>query len=259
MPRYKAIIAYDGTEYNGWQAQPNQLSVANVLQNTFYSVFNKSIKIIGASRTDAGVHALGQVATFVTELELDTRTLVHAWSNRLSSNIVIRSLDEDFRYFHPQKNVVQKTYWYHFFLHRPLPFAERYGYFFRHPVNLEKLVKGLETFVGTHDFRSFCTGDEHHSTIRTIDSIAVHHLKRWGAYRIEVKGPGFLHFMIRRIVGACLEVSSRNFLSTDYLQEVLDQKSPQQTLPNAPAKGLLLYKIQYAKKGECYDNLSPSL
>lgn len=250
MQKYQCIISYDGTDYTGWQVQPNQRGIANVLQNVFANVFGYSIKLIGASRTDAGVHALGQVATFSTDLILSCQKILDAWNNRLPNDIVIRSLRmvDD---IHPRHNVQQKTYRYHIFLERPLPFVQRYGFFYTYSLNIELLQDAFKVFIGTHDFRSFCTGDEQESTVRTIDSISLQYLERWNVYRVEVKGPGFLRFMIRRIVGACLHVASGQS-SIDVLQRVLDEKDPRQMLPNAPAKGLMLYKIVYrdTQRGE---------
>lgn len=248
MNQYRLIIAYDGTDYSGWQVQPDQSAVANILQNTFTHVFNTPIKIIGASRTDAGVHAVGQVAVVITDLAIDAEKMLKVWNDHLPADIMIRSLIPVDASFHPQRNVKQKTYWYHIFPNRPLPFIQRYGYHFKYPFDHVKLYKALQVFVGTHDFRSFCTGYEQESTIRTIDSIKVHHIKRFNVWRIEVKGPGFLRYMIRRIVGAALEVASRDYLSIDDLRAVLLEKNPAQTLPNAPAQGLMLYKIIYKEE-----------
>ena len=190
---------------------------------------------------------MGQVAECRTELDLDPEQLIFAWNNALPLDISIRSLERvDTSDFHPHKNVDYKIYYYHVFLERPLPFVQRYGYFFHYPITTTTLHKALQIFVGTHDFRSFCTGDEMgKDTIRTIDMASVEYFKRFNFYRIAIKGQSFLRYMIRRIVGACLEVVSRPDLSITALEEALAKKDPQQILPNAPAKGLLLYKIVY--------------
>ncbi len=249
MKQYKIIVAYDGSDYFGWQVQKNQPSIAQTLQKAFNIAFEHNIKLIGASRTDTGVHALGQVARFTTDLPLEPSALLGAWNNVLPNDIVIRSLDEVPADFHPLYNVKQKTYWYHFFLKRPLPFIQRYGWYYHYPINLEKLHKSFSIFLGTHDFRSFCTGyDTQENTIRTIDALSLEYIRRFNIYRITVKGPGFLRHMIRRIVGACLDVAAHDNVSIDYLHDVLQQKNPRQTLPNASAKGLLLYKIMYKSK-----------
>ncbi len=239
------IVAYDGTDYSGWQIQKHAKSVAGILQKTFKSVFDHDIKIIGASRTDAGVHALGQVVMFSSDVTIDLDNLKRAWSGALPADILIRSIEYASDNFHPQRNVKQKTYYYHFFQERPLPMAARYGYYYRFPIDLEKLQQALNVFIGTHDFRSFCTGDDREDTVRTIDSAVVYKLSRYNVYRIEIKGPGFLRYMIRRIVGACLDVAFKKEVPVSILSHALAEKNPAQTLPNAPAHGLLLYKINY--------------
>jgi len=247
MQKYKLIIAYDGTEYCGWQFQGCVPSVAQKVQDTFRTVFNKKISLSAASRTDGGVHALGQVATCRPSFDIDHETLFQAWNNMLPPDVVIRKLEPIEDEFNVHKNVESKTYLYHFFTSRPLPFVQRYGWFFRFPLDIEKLKESLRVFQGTHDFRSFCTGYDRENTVRTIDMISLRYIKRYNAYQIVVKGPRFLRYMIRRMVGAAIEVASRPSLKVEYLHEVIDQKDPEQTLPKAPAKGLMLYKIIYKK------------
>ena len=247
MNKYKIIVAYDGTDYFGWQRQNNRKTVVGTLESTFLRVFNKKISITGASRTDAGVHAYGQVATFFTDLPLNSKKILQAWKNILPADIDIRKLTKITNEFHPQKNVLRKTYYYHFSLKRPSPFYQRYCLFYKYPIILSKLKKSLKIFVGEHDFRSFCTGDDMVSTIRTIDNITVKYLKEFDAYRIIFKGQGFLRYMIRRIVGACLDVSSRKNIKINYLKTILEKKNPKHNLPKTLAKGLLLYKIEYKK------------
>lgn len=247
--KYKIIVAYDGTDYFGWQKQKEKLTVAQVLQDTFATVFNRSIHLSAASRTDAGVHALGQVATFQTDLVIKEAKMMRAWNNLLPNNIRIRALEKTTENFHLHANVLHKTYWYHFFSKSPLPFIARYGWHYRYPINIKKLQECLNVFVGTHDFRSFSTGDERgEDTIRTIHSASIEYISRYSAYRIEIVGPKFLHYMVRRMAGACIEVASCNDLKVDEIKRVLEAKNPEHLLPNAPAKGLLLYKIKYGEK-----------
>jgi len=257
MPIYRLLIAYDGTDYFGWQRQPDQPTIAGVLENRFESVFKKPISITGASRTDAGVHALGQVASFSLDTPIDPKKLMFAWNNALPKDILIRSLSCVPDDFHPQRDVVEKTYYYHFFQERPLPFVARYG-FFCGPIDEQKLHEGLKIFIGTHDFRSFCTGYEAESTIRTINAIEYMHFKRYGISRIAVKGPGFLRYMIRRIVGACLDVASYKSKSIDVLQYALDEKNPHQHLHVAPSRGLLLHGISYKNHNDSIMDFSSS-
>lgn len=245
MQRYKLLIAYDGTDYHGWQVQPDEVTVAGVLQNRFKKVFGHEIHLTGASRTDAGVHALGQVATLNTDIVIEPQKLCSAWNGRLPADIRIRSAYVVPDTFHPQRNVATKIYWYHVFTERPLPGFARYGYWYRFPIDMHKLQAGLQLFVGTHDFRSFCTGDEQESTVRSVAAIRVVFSPHYRAYRIEVEGPGFLRYMIRRMVGAALYVAAHPTMPITEIASILAARNPLHTLPSAPAHGLVLRKIIY--------------
>ena len=246
MTIYKIVVAYDGTDYRGWQRQKKGRTIIQGLKDSFFSAFCKKKTIVGASRTDAGVHAFGQVAKLSTNLPIDPETLASVWNNALPFDVVIRSVSGADQFFHPQKNVKQKVYHYDFFVHRVLPFEQRYGYHCRRSLCLSKLKAGLEVFVGTHDFRSFYTGaDLGERTIRTIDSIDLKCLEEDKKYRIVVKGKSFLRYMIRRIVGGAFEIAIREDLDAHHLQKALEERNPVQNLPTAPAKGLCLYSINY--------------
>lgn len=247
---HKMLVAYDGTNYHGWQLQPDMPTIAGILEQRFRAVFKQDIKLIGSSRTDAGVHALGQVVAFSLDQSIPVDKLHFAWNNALPKDILIRSLETISDSFHPQRNVKEKTYYYHFFEQRPLPFVARYG-FFCGKIDRKKLETGLRIFIGTHDFRSFCTGYEAENTIRTINSIELIHYKRYGCYRIVIKGPGFLRYMIRRIVGACLDVATTK-KSLDELVCALAAKNPHQHLHVAPAHGLVLYGVRYGASAIMY-------
>lgn len=245
MNYYKLIIAYDGTNYQGWQEQKDVSTIVNVLIKTFKHAFHCDLTIIGASRTDAGVHSLGQTALVKSELNLQAEQLKTIWNKRLPADIVITLLEKVDSTFHPMVKVKEKTYHYDFFLDRPLPFIQRFGLYFYWKVDIDKLRECLNIFVGTQDFRSFCSGDEMKTTIRTINEINLQYLVDLNVYRITIKGKSFLKYMIRRIVGASLEVASRKEVRVDYLKKVLKEKDPNQTLLNASPKGLILYKIDY--------------
>lgn len=246
MKIYKLIIAYDGSNYFGWQDQPDQPSIAATLNNAFTKTFKTKMNVLGASRTDAGVHALGQVARIKTDIAVTPERLKWAWNNALPADITIRSLELADDSFNPHYNVVQKTYYYHFFTERPLPFNQRYGYFYPYTINFELLKQALQFFVGTHDFSAFKHIDDvREDATRTIDSITLEYLARYKMYRITIKGQKFLRHMIRRIVGASLSVASKQHHTLESLQKVMAARNPRHTLPNAPAQGLMLYKIIY--------------
>lgn len=248
MNRYRCIIAYEGTNFAGWQLQPGQnvVTIVQVLQQSFERVFGCTIQIHGASRTDAGVHALGQVALVITPLTIDPKVLCLAWNNALPPTIRMQSIEVANEQFHPRRNVALKTYYYHFFTSDPLPFMHRYGWFVRYPICLEKLKASLEIFKGTHNFRSFCTGNVHDGdAVRTIEDIRIEYLPEYCAYRITIIAERFLRYMIRRMVGAAITIAMRDTLQPKLLQEILQAANPKNTLYTAPAQGLCLYKIQY--------------
>lgn len=245
MVVYKIVIAYDGTAYHGWQKQPDAITVVQVLQDCFDEVFQQKISISGASRTDAGVHALGQVASFALSTKIAPDRLKFAWNNALPDDIVINDISIVSNDFNPRHGVICKTYHYYFFTQRPMPFVQQYGWYLSRSIDLAELHAALQIFVGTHDFRSFCTGYDMQTTVRTIYSIDLEYDECKNAHKIVVKGPGFLRYMIRRIVGACLAVAAKNQFSCQDLLIALAAKNPAQTLPSSPAKGLLLYNIEY--------------
>lgn len=242
---YKIITAYDGTGYAGWQRQNGQRTIAGTLEHAYYKVFGHEITLLAASRTDAGVHARGQVAAFETPLALDPQTMLTAWNGVLPAGITIRSIEPCEANFNPRYHVAQKTYQYNFFLEHPLPFFERYGWHVRHKVDLEKLNACLQVFIGTHDFSSFATLDGTKSPIRTIHEITLSFDENTRMHTITIKGPSFLRFMIRRIVGACIDTASRAEIPVSFLADILAEKNPRQRLFCAPALGLILDTIRY--------------
>ena len=243
--RYKLIVSYDGTDYAGWQSQGTGKTVAEVLLQAFKDVFKAPVSLRGVSRTDAGVHALGQVVLVKTPVDLNPDRLVFAWNNRLPNSIVILSAKQVDLEFKLQANILEKTYQYHFFIKRPTPFMARYGWYVPKPVDLNKLQAALQLFVGTHDFRSYCTGDDWPDTIRTINSITLDFLAAEQKHRITIRGPRFLRYMIRRIVGACIQIASNSHQDIAILSKIMAQKDPEQNLLNAPAQGLTLFNVKY--------------
>lgn len=249
MTYYRIVVAYDGTDYHGWQFQPNATTVSGVLADAFSTVFFKEVQILGASRTDAGVHALGQVAIVQSPINVDPETMRRAWNKAIPSDIVVTDIKKIDTLIHPHDGVVQKLYAYHVFIERPLPLIQRFGWYVYKPIDLARLKEALAVFVGTHDFRSFCTGSDLEDTVRTIDSVQVTFVPSWNAYRIEMRGKSFLRYMVRRIVGACVALSCSPDITIDDLKAILAQKNPGHTLPNAPAKGLILEQILYKCEG----------
>lgn len=247
MKTYKMIVAYDGTDYFGWQIQPHARTVSSSIQSAFTHTFKHPVLLLGASRTDTGVHALEQVVRVQTPLAISPHEMMRAWNQSLPRDIVIRSLEPTENHFHPCSNVYEKTYWYTLFLKKPLPFVARYGwlYPFIHDVDFLKLEKILKLYPGTHDFASFCKQEDDKTTIRTINSIQIKKLNRWNMLQISVKGPSFLRFQIRRMIGYALDVARQPSKPIDFIKMILDNPNPQQTLTKAEGSGLCLRKVIY--------------
>ena len=244
--RYSCIVAYDGTAYQGWQAQGHTAqTIAGALTASFLRTFDRDCGIMGASRTDAGVHALGQVMRLTTSLSLEPERLRMALNAHLPPDIHIRSCSNALPEFHPLHGVSRKRYYYHVAHKRPLPLISRFVYAPYYDYSCERLENALKIFEGEHDFRSFCTGDEQETTVRTIHTIRIESLPRYGVDRIIIEGPGFLRHMIRRIVGAALTIAASPKRDVRELSELLAAKNPQTTLATAPAHGLLLRKVWY--------------
>ncbi len=247
MKTYKLTVAYDGTDFQGWQVQPHGQTVADRLQQRFYELFGERISLLGASRTDAGVHALHQVARFRAALNISLDNMQRAWNNALGDSILIRSIEEVPESFHPHKNVLEKTYYYNLFLEHPIPMLARYGWVFPFidEVDVSTLEKALKLFEGEHDFRSFCKLEGDKTSVRTITGIGMQHFSRFNTLQIAVSGPGFLRFQIRRMIGCALDVARRDELSLSYIQDLLDNPHPEQAYTRAEGKGLILRKIVY--------------
>lgn len=244
--RYKLVIAYDGTHFSGWQEQANKRTIAQELKDSFLELFGSPIGILGSSRTDAGVHALGQVALIRTKIAMNQEQMRQAWNNSLKQDIYIRSIKQLDHPFHPWYGVTEKVYYYHLFAKRPLPIVAQYGWYYPHQIDWDKLETALQLFVGTHDFRSFTTGDgARGNTVRTIDAIDCLYLKRFGVYRISVRGKKFMRYMIRRIVGAAVHVAARKAIDPSIILDTLSAKDPHHHLIKAPAHGLMLRSIRY--------------
>jgi tRNA pseudouridine38-40 synthase len=244
MQQYKLIIAYDGTDYAGWIQQKDQPSIIQTLEDRFFRVFKKEIKLLGASKTDAGVHAQGQVAVFKTDLAIEPEKMMWAWNNALPPAIAIRSLEPN-NVFHPHYNIAHKTYYYHFFIKRPLPFYARYGTYIPYPIAIDQLSEVLQLFVGTHNFNAFYTGKDRQNCIRTIDDIQVLFLEEYNAYRVMIRGKNFLRHMIRRMIGAAFAVASRESVTQEDIKKALATGTVHYELPTASAQGLMLYAITY--------------
>ena len=242
---YKATITYKGTYYHGWQSQPNGSGIVDAIKKTIFSVWGYQAKIDGASRTDAGVHALGQVAKIELPEYQNINALQKVLNDHLPPDIICYALERCDKSFYPRYHVKEKEYRYYISFDRPTPFEHEQWWYCYYPCDREYIKEILIMFIGKHDFRAFCKyySDEEAKSIRTINEI---NFLEQGTEKliICIKGKSFVRHMIRRIIGAAVTASHKK-LSKEYIQEVLLSKKFVNNLYKAPAHGLVLYKITY--------------
>ncbi len=249
MRRVRIFVAYDGTAYCGWQIQPNGVTVEEVLNNRLRKLTGEDIHVIGASRTDSGVHALGNVAVFDTEGSIPPERVSYALNQKLPEDIVVLRSDEVPLDWHPRyQSQVTKTYEYHIYnAPVPNPLKRRYSAFVSFPMDVEKMKQGAGYLVGEHDFVSFCNVRTNvEDTVRRIDSIEIE--KKGADITIRVTGNGFLYNMVRIIVGTLIRVG-RGFYTPNKVKEILDAKERTEAGVTAPAEGLVLVEIRYGYTG----------
>lgn len=245
MRRVRLIVAYDGTNYCGWQIQPNGITIEEVLNREIVRLTGEDIHVIGASRTDSGVHALGNVAVFDTESSIPPERMAYALNQRMPEDIVIVRSDEVMPDWHPRyQREVSKTYEYHIYnAPVPNPLKRNYSAFVSFPMDVEKMRQGAEYLVGEHDFVSFCNIRTNVSdTVRTIHSITI--TQDGASIVIRITGNGFLYNMVRIIAGTLIRVG-RGFYAPERVKEILEERKRTAAGVTAPAAGLVLAEIEY--------------
>ena len=244
MKRIKLIVAYDGTNYCGWQTQINGITVEEVLNKTLSGLLKEDIRGIGASRTDSGVHALGNVAVFDTESKIPGDKFSFALNQRLPEDIRIQESCQVADDFHPRFCDTIKTYEYKILNRKfALPTERLYSAFVYYPLDVEKMQMAAAYLVGEHDFKSFCSsGSQVESTVRTITDISVE--KHGEMISIRVSGNGFLYNMVRIIVGTLMKIGL-GVWEPERMEEILNACDRNAAGPKAEARGLTLVEIRY--------------
>ena len=242
--RVKLIIGYDGTSYCGWQVQINGITVEEIINRELSRLLNENIAVIGASRTDSGVHALGNVAVFDTFSKIPPEKMSYALNQRLPEDITIQDSCEVPLDFHPRYCNSTKTYEYKILNKKfDVPTLRLYTHFVYMPLDLDKMKIAASLLVGEHDFKSFCsTRTQVTDTVRNIYSIDIN--KDDDIIKIRISGNGFLYNMVRIIVGTLIKVGL-NVYPPQHVQEILDACDRNIAGPKAPAKGLTLINIEY--------------
>lgn len=242
--RVKLVVAYEGTNYCGWQIQPNGITIEEVLNENLSQLLGEDIKVTGASRTDAGVHSLGNVAVFDTSTRMPAEKISFALNQRLPEDIVVQDsceVDED---FHPRFSKSVKTYEYRILNRRfALPLERNTSYFYHYPLDVEKMQQAARYLVGEHDFTSFSSIHAQTNTfVRTIYSLDVS--KDGDMISIRVTGNGFLYNMVRIIAGTLVQVGA-GMIEPEQMEEILAGKDRGLAGPTAPAHGLTMIGIEY--------------
>jgi tRNA pseudouridine38-40 synthase len=247
LRRIKIVLSYDGTDYHGWQVQPGLPTIQGVLEAVISGIEGREVPVAGSGRTDAGVHALAQVAAFSIENPIPVDNLRRAMNRLLPRDIRVLRAEEAALDFHPRFQAKRKTYEYRIFRGEICsPFERRYVCHHPYPLNVEEMIAFAPSLEGEHDFAAFAASDERDelevSKVRTIFCSRLELAGERLIYRAT--GSGFLKHMVRNIVGVLLEVGKGNVNRTGLLAR-LEPGCEIPAGPTAPARGLFLVSVEY--------------
>lgn len=244
MGRVRLTVAYDGTGYHGWQLQDNGITIESELNRCLSELLGEPVRVIGASRTDAGVHALGNIAVFDTKSRIPPEKISYALNRRLPEDIRIQRSEEVAPDWHPRRCASRKTYEYRIYRGEfPMPVKRLYSYFLYCRLDLERMREAAGFLEGEHDFKSFCqTGSQAESTVRTIYHLQVE--EQGTDLVIRVCGSGFLYNMVRIIAGTLIEVGQGR-REPGSMTAVLEAGNRSAAGATAPAHGLTLVKYEF--------------
>jgi tRNA pseudouridine38-40 synthase len=244
MRNLKLTIAYDGTDFHGWQVQPSLRTVQGELQDALGKLYNHKDKITGSGRTDAGVHAHGQVANVETVRTMDTGAVLRGANALLPTEIRVLSVAEAGPEFHARRSALSKTYEYRVW-RSPIvdPFQSRYVYSFRYSLDEADMDQGTRYLLGEHDFTSFCAAATvAEDRVRTIFEACWERSAAIWCFRI--RGNGFLQYMVRTITGTLLEIG-RGRSRPEHILELFEARDRRLAGPSLPPRGLHLLRVDY--------------
>lgn len=244
MRNIKIEIEYDGSNYSGWQVQENSVTVQGQIIGALEELTGRHIRIHGSGRTDAGVHARGQVASFILESSIPTERLPLALNSILPRDIAITRAEEVPMDFHARFSAIGKRYIYHIYQSQfRSPILRNYSYHVHHKLDYHTIREAAEIFIGSHDFRAFmASGSSVKNTVRTINKLDIS--KEGKSLYICIEGDGFLYNMVRIIVGTLVDVA-RGKIEIGQIERALESKDRTMAGHTAPAQGLFLDKVFY--------------
>lgn len=242
---FKLTVEYDGTRFHGWQIQKNDPTIQAAIEKALATITGQQIRLNGAGRTDAGVHAVGQVANFHCDTRLEAEELQKGLNSLLPSDIVIRRCEIVDPSFHARFDAKSKLYRYSI-LNQPIPNAigRQYVWFLRQPLDTAPMQEALLRFIGRHDFSAFeGAGSPRAHSVRTVTDADLR-LVSPGQLEISIRAEGFLRYMVRNIVGTTVAVGAGK-LTVSAVGEILASGDRRQAPPTAPPHGLCLIEIEY--------------
>lgn len=240
--RYKCIVSYDGTNFHGFQTQKNLRTVQDEIENVLMLILKENTKIHPAGRTDAGVHALGQVFHFDSPINISPLNMQRAINSQLPKDIYIKNVAIVSEDFHSRYSAKSKIYHYLLDTGEYNPLLNNYRYYYKYKLDLDKVIEASKIFIGQYDFKSFTKNSHQKNTIRHLYNIDFEINK--SLITIKFHGDGFLHNMVRIIVAMLLEVG-RGKLSIAELQAIKEAKNRKLAPKVAPASGLYLIEVIY--------------
>ena len=238
-------VAYDGTNYHGWQVQPGAVTIEQVLNEKLTELLGEPIEVIGASRTDSGVHAMGNVAVFDTEHRMPADKICFALNQRLPEDIRVQTSEEVTAEWHPRKANCTKTYEYKVLNRKiSMPLERLYTHFCHFDLDLDQMRQAAKLLTGEHDYKSFCNvRTQVLDTVRTVYSIDIEKDSN-DVITIRVRGNGFLYNMVRILAGTLMAVGMGQ-RKPEEMPDILAACDRAAAGPTAPAKGLMLVGMEY--------------
>jgi tRNA pseudouridine38-40 synthase len=245
MRNFKLTLSYDGTDFQGWQTQPDCRTVQTTVQDAIEAITRERVRLTGSGRTDAGVHAMGQVANFHCSTKLSAEVLLRAIPTKLPVDVGLKSVEEVSIDFDACRDAVRKMYQYRIYdgaTHDP--FIRKYAYACKYKLDAELMHAAAQALLGKHDFHSFETHwPNRKSSVRTI--LQIHVLRQEQTICLQVEADGFLYNMVRAVAGTLIQIG-RGYFAADSMAKILAAEDRNQAGPTAPPEGLCLMKVYYA-------------